>query len=252
MALAVGTQHPPAHPPWTQVGWAIIILASSLVIGIGTGIGVYFFEVLVGSGSWYNSRTFADVFTEIPTGIALIWMIIIRVRRSGNGPLARDLALLPIPRSRVFISVLAFEILGTAYAMISIPLRPEYAFAARRNLNVPLVDAFHAGPVLGLAYLINIILLAPIGGELLFRGWLWTALGPSWGIWPTALFTGAAWWLFHAYLGIETLKYLLLAAIILSLVRHYTGSVRATIVVHILDNVRLVIVAFVILLVSRH
>ena len=92
------------------------------------------------------------------------------------------------------------------------------------------------GPVVLAIFLFNAVVLAPLSEELLFRGWLWTALRRSWGVWPTALLTGAGWWLMHVTEGPARLAVLLLLLIVISVVRHYAGTIRATIAVHALHN----------------
>jgi len=241
----------PTYRPWGEVGWAVIILALSILIGLGIAAGTFFLSLEMGGGAWAGSSAFADVFSIIPTQISCIWMVTIRARRVGGGNLVHGLAAGPIPRSRVFIGALAFELVGTAYALIRVLVQPEYAYAFRNHLFGPLVAAYRAGPILATGYLILLTLLAPVSEELFFRGWLWTALRPSWGIWPTALFTGGVWWISHAYYEPRALHFLLLTAVILSLVRHHTGSVRAAIIIHILENARFVLMQTVMLLILQ-
>ncbi len=251
MALELDKNDLPTCQPWREVGWAIIILALSLLIGLGIGAGAILLSLRMGGASWARSETFATVVSAIPSQISCIWMVMIRVRRVSSGDLVRSLAAGPISHSRVFIGILVFELGGTAYALVRMLMLPENA-AIRHHVYFPLVAAFRAGPILATGYVLMVTLLAPISEELLFRGWLWTALRPSWGIWPTALFTGGVWWISHAYYEPRALPFLLLTAVILSLARHYTGSVRATIAVHMIENVRLVVMTSVALAVLQH
>ena len=178
-------------------------------------------------------------------------MVAIRARRSSDGDLVQSLAAGPIQRSRVFMGVLVFELGGTAYALARMLTLPEHA-AIRHHVYFPLVAALRAGPILATGYVLMITVLAPISEELFFRGWLWTALRPSWGVWPTALLTGGVWLTFTAFFEPRALPFLLLSAVTLSLVRYYTGSVRATIAVHMIENIRLVVMTSVALAVLRH
>jgi len=107
----------------------------------------------------------------------------------------------------------------------------------------PLMDAADGGPFLLMAYAIQLAILAPISEELLFRGWLWSALRNSWGAWPTAIVTGVGWWLPHAGLNSNALISAFPSVVIFGLVREITGSVRAPVILHILFNMRVVIVS---------
>ena len=44
---------------------------------------------------------------------------------------------------------------------------------------------------------LEVIVLAPLAEELLFRGWLWTGLRKHWGVLPTGLVTAVMWLLPH-------------------------------------------------------
>jgi membrane protease YdiL (CAAX protease family) len=96
-----------------------------------------------------------------------------------------------------------------------------------------------------MVYAFQLTVLAPVSEELLFRGWLWTALRRSWGAWSTGFVTGIGWWLLHAGFGSNAIFRLLPSVVILSLVRENTGSVRASVILHVLSNMRMVIVSLI-------
>jgi len=89
-------------------------------------------------------------------------------------------------------------------------------------------------PVLAGVFLI--LLLAPLAEELFFRGWLWTGLRQSWGPVGTGLLTGGAWLLLHLGNGLWKPLFILPSAILFSLARHYGGSVRASLWLHVATN----------------
>ena len=221
MELDLDKNSPSTYRWWEDAGWAVIIWVSSFAIGIGIGLEAYFLVRRMGDASWSRSETFATVVTAIPAEISCIWLVMIRARRVGGSDLVRSLAAGPISYSRVFMGVMVFELGGTAYALVRMLMLPEHA-ALRHHVYFPLVAAFRAGPILATGYVLMITLFAPISEELFFRGWLWTALRPSWGIWPTALFTGGFWWISHAYWEPRALPFLLLTAVILLIPQHYT------------------------------
>jgi membrane protease YdiL (CAAX protease family) len=87
----------------------------------------------------------------------------------------------------------------------------------------------------------NLVVLAPIAEELVFRGWIYTALRRSFSFWPSylvtiALFAGIHWDASH----IRIVQVLPLSAA-LGLMRERAGSIKPTIALHATYN--LVIVA---------
>ena len=80
-------------------------------------------------------------------------------------------------------------------------------------------------------------LLGPVAEELFFRGWLWTALRRFWMPLPVMIATGSSWVGMHMLDDIQTARRLIPLAIVLSLARHFCGSVGATIGLHALNNV---------------
>jgi membrane protease YdiL (CAAX protease family) len=95
---------------------------------------------------------------------------------------------------------------------------------------------FRAGPGLRLAAFLVLGLLAPIAEEMLFRGWLWTALRPFWPPFTCSLVTGCLWLLTHY--GEGTIKIAVLApvALVLGLARARSASLRAPILLHLALN----------------
>ncbi len=86
-------------------------------------------------------------------------------------------------------------------------------------------------------------ILAPLAEEFFFRGWLWDALRRSWGPAATATLTSLLWLLTHAPEGgVARMTLLVPAAIALSYARHRGGSVWASIIVHMCNNVAVAII----------
>ena len=89
--------------------------------------------------------------------------------------------------------------------------------------------------------IVNLVLLAPLAEELLFRGWIYTALRRGFSFWPSylatlVLFAGIHWDPSHT----RIVQVLPLAAA-LGLVRERAGSIKPTIALHAIYN--LVIIA---------
>jgi hypothetical protein len=95
---------------------------------------------------------------------------------------------------------------------------------------------FRAGPGLRLAAFLVLGLLAPLAEEMLFRGWLWTALRPFWSAFSCSLVTGILWVLTH--FGEGTIKMAVLApiALLLGLARSRSASLRAPVLLHVALN----------------
>ncbi len=80
------------------------------------------------------------------------------------------------------------------------------------------------------------IIVAPVAEELFFRGWLWEELRRSWGRPAVALATGLLFLLAHGMGGFVILVCAVPGAVGLSFVRAMDGSVRASLLCHVLYN----------------
>ena len=89
--------------------------------------------------------------------------------------------------------------------------------------------------------MINLVVLAPIAEELLFRGWIQTALRGGIGVWPGGIVTAVLFAAIHYDANHRRFFLVLPLAIALGLVREISGSIRPTILLHAIYN--LIIVA---------
>lgn len=79
--------------------------------------------------------------------------------------------------------------------------------------------------------------MAPLSEELFFRGWLWEASrARGHGTMATMLLTGAPWLLLHGVDAPVRILFLLPTAAILTFARHAGGTVRASLLVHAVNN----------------
>ena len=79
-------------------------------------------------------------------------------------------------------------------------------------------------------------MLAPFTEELLFRGWIYTSLRFSFGLWPAVLASAAVFGFAHYE---DTHLYALAVfpvGIALALIRERTGSVKASMLFHAFNN----------------
>lgn len=97
------------------------------------------------------------------------------------------------------------------------------------------VDATRLGPVGTTLILVEVVLLAPIGEELLFRGWLLPRLraqgGAAWAIGVSAVFFG----LLHPHYGIYV-PFVILYGVVLGWARLRTGGLGVPILLHMSIN----------------
>ena len=89
--------------------------------------------------------------------------------------------------------------------------------------------------------LANLVILAPLAEEVLFRGWLFTGLRRAIGPWPGGLVTAILFAAIHYDANHRRFFLVLPLAISLGVVREVSGSIRPTIALHAIYN--LIIVA---------
>jgi membrane protease YdiL (CAAX protease family) len=101
---------------------------------------------------------------------------------------------------------------------------------APAQLSIP-SDRVTAGALFALA-----VVFAPIAEELLFRGWIYTALRAHWGLWP-ALLTSSALFAFAHYEGTHLYALAVFPiGLALGLIRERTGSIKVSIGYHAFNN----------------
>ncbi len=97
-------------------------------------------------------------------------------------------------------------------------------------------QALEAGPLLLATGMVLTVIVAPIAEELFFRGWLWGRLRPHWRPLATGACTGVLFMLLHLTGGVLKPLFVLPTTVLLTLARHYGGSVRASLIVHVSNN----------------
>jgi membrane protease YdiL (CAAX protease family) len=159
----------------------------------------------------------------------LVFTAYFRARIVGHGDVRVGLGYEPISR-RPVISFMA--ILFGAYAILLMFVR----YWAGPDFFSKQIIIGATSPWLSLLVALQTVLLAPLSEELFFRGWLWTGLRKHWGGFSTAALTSSAWIAGHFAGGAAVAFVLVPAAVILSIARHFGGSVRASLALHILYN----------------
>jgi membrane protease YdiL (CAAX protease family) len=89
---------------------------------------------------------------------------------------------------------------------------------------------------IAVAAVLAIVVLAPVAEELFFRGFFFAGLRSSWGLWPSALLSGAVFGLVHAPTGPTAAIPLAGLGVGLAWLYNRTGSVWPCILAHMLNN----------------
>jgi membrane protease YdiL (CAAX protease family)/uncharacterized RDD family membrane protein YckC len=83
---------------------------------------------------------------------------------------------------------------------------------------------------------VTIVVLAPIGEELFFRGFFFSGLRSRMSVWPAALISGLVFGSVHAPTGITTVIPLAALGIVLAWLYDRTGSLWPCVIAHTLNN----------------
>jgi membrane protease YdiL (CAAX protease family) len=208
------------------IGWSLLAMAPALLAAIIAGAFKFSTE----------SPDFPQDVGRPIRELAIIggygiWFfgIYIRGRAVGNGLVHRGLGYEPIARG---LLIVIMAILIATYAVL-LNLR---LYLIRPDLLSKELTMAAAAPWLSLYAALKEVVFDPLAEDLFFRGWLWTGLRKRWGATSTAVFTGALWLALHASAKIYILAMIFPVAVILSVARHFGGSVRASIALHILYN----------------
>jgi membrane protease YdiL (CAAX protease family) len=191
--------------------------------------------------SWQIGNVAYGLLALLAMDITLLFAAWRRGRIVGQGNAIAGLGAGPIRRPRLLAA------LAAAYFVTSIGwtlLLGQWVDLEHAPAVVDLLQqAADIGPAMQVAIVLCIVGFAPLWEELFFRGWLWTGLRHRWGMLPVMLATALPWLLAHLSDGLARPLFLIPGAIFLSLAREYCGGVRASLVLHLLNN--LVVMLFI-------
>jgi membrane protease YdiL (CAAX protease family) len=238
-----------AFRPWRvllrAVLWLLLAESASICAAVLAGVIAGLSQALArsqGTEAWHPDPRLYLLIATIALQVTLLLTALGQGRAVGGGNRAIGLGAVPMRRYgliAVFAGLMVAWVIAYVAAIIRFRTFNDYvATKVPAVLTVP--DP--GSPILLTTMLLLAVLGAPIAEELFFRGWLWTALRRSWSVWPTALCTAGLWLAIHAIDGPLRVLILLPTAILLCLARHHGGSVRASLLVHIVNNTTAVVI----------
>lgn len=215
----------------TAALWLVLAVAASFGIGFAIGFGPAF---LAGLRHQPVPHRAVSALIGPLSAAALQATLLLGAWSRSRPPRGAGLGAGPIQRPALLATLAIGQLFATfAWAFLVVRLfgTPSTAIATL------LRQSAQSGPWLLGALVVLATVMAPICEELFFRGWLWTALRRHWSPVPTAIATASPWLLLHiADGGWRRVLVLIPAAILFSVGRHYCGSVRASITMHIVNN----------------
>jgi membrane protease YdiL (CAAX protease family) len=221
------------------VGAVVAGIAAAFVAGLTIGV--------------HNGLTLRDparawklgpaAYGLICIGVTDVMLLLAAWRRAkvvGRGDVMAGLGGGPIKRPRLLA---ALAIIGAAVVfgwmvLLSAWLKPS----DHMGITALLRDTQAAGPIMQGAMVLCMVVLSPIWEELFFRGWLWTGLRQHWRPMPVMLATSLPWLMLHLTDGLVRPLFLIPAAITFSLARQYCGGVRASLTLHMLNNLIAIVI----------
>jgi membrane protease YdiL (CAAX protease family) len=232
----------PSERPLRLLLRGLLWLLLAEAVSFCTSFGIVLVAALSQAGTPHVGRLWLPLPPVIPALAATVALQVTLLagdlrqgRQLGHGDRLRGLGAPPVRRPRFVAGLVAAVILWVLlYVAVLIRFHAVASFVAT---DVPPALAPLPGSDLVLAVrMVLVVALAPVAEELFFRGWLWTGLRRSWGVWPTAVVTSAVWLSLHALGAPVRVPILVPTAILLCVARHYGGSVRASLAVHVANN----------------
>jgi len=157
-------------------------------------------------------------------------------RRIGHGNWRLGLAALPIKRRGTVAALTALLLLYLGLLVAA----SVTSYSAKGGTALPRIGpevlAAQTGMVAMMLQGLFLVAVAPLAEELFFRGWLWTGFRAHRSARWTAVVTSLMWLLLHLPDGWAKPLYPIPTAILLSLARQYGNSVRASLLLHVVNN----------------
>ena len=224
--------------PWPAVAIVVLIMAVSLAIGFGLSLGLGFGRAR-DLGSKSNA---AALMAMLVAQVCMVAGALIAAQLRGGGIISALALKAPVGGFGSYVR--GFALLALAVGAFTVLTNVVLGQDAGQDL------AEFSGLFRGPWWLLALFVVgvgAPLSEELLFRGFLQTALVPTrLGYWGATLVTTSIWAALHAGYSVAGLIEVFLIGLVFAWILRRTGSLRVTIVCHAVYNSALALmVAFV-------
>ena len=208
--------------PGPLVTLYLLIFAISAVVGMKLGSA--------GDPEWRFGWQ-AMIWATVQGGlILLVTLVVPELRRSFRSLYAAARNPLTAGDVVLFIALMVSWCFGANQMLFAVPLihwHPEFAGVMGYSPHIS-----PAGPVFIFLWCITSVILAPLGEELFFRGYMQNLWHRRWGLWPGILLSAA----FFGAMHFQTMIFAGVAGIFFSLVYLRTGSLWPGTLLHGLYN----------------
>jgi membrane protease YdiL (CAAX protease family) len=238
--LRIDTPPPrPERPAWLFCLTLVWLIAASAtawawVFLIGVVIGVRNGAPLGHALTWQVGQPSAILLMLLVADVVLVFAGWGRGTVVGGGDARAGLGFGPVRRPGLLVAFATMGeavVLGWAILVYGVLQPADHGVIASLLAATPRASVVEQAGILFCT-----VVLSPLWEEFFFRGWLWTGLRRHWGTLPVMLATAVPWLALHMFDGLLRPLYLLPMAVMLCLARQYCGGIRASITLHVLNN----------------
>ncbi len=237
---AVAAPPPPPRPwgIWATVGWTLLACLIGMIamfiaaVAMGVVIGVAGVAATGGDfdiQQWIAAHNgMIEMLAYVPMAIVTLAFLAVPIwmRRFRYGPYV-SLGRVPMRRYVVtMIVMLSYLVLLEVAGIVTNRPVPQW-----------MVDTW-ATSGSGLLMLAVVVLVAPLAEEVLFRGFVYRGFeGTAMGAALPIIVTSIMWAVIHVQYGLVEIAMLFVAGLLLGWSRHWTGSIRPAILMHMTMNI---------------
>lgn len=216
---------PPTRFPYANWGAGTALLGVILALGTGIVLGVP--AVIAGQEDDGDLTTLGNIGVQLATALAFLMVPMAIAAQRGAKGLPEILRRLGVRRFRPSALKWMAAAIG-AYLLFAI----FYSLLIVEPKQEDIAEGFGSVPV----QFLLIVIAAPIGEEVCFRGMLYGGLRNRLPRLAAALAAGLVFGALHALTGVTAVPPLIAFGVILSLLYEKTGSIVPGILLHMLNN----------------
>jgi CAAX protease family protein len=216
----------PVRSGFPYANWGAGTAIVGVVVALAAGIALGIPAVIAGHKPGGDLTTFGNVGVQLATalGFLLVPMAIAAQRGAGGMEILRRLGVRPFRPSALgwmLAAIGVYLLFATFYSLVIVEPKQE-----------DIAEGFGAIPV----QVLLIVIAAPIGEEVCFRGMLFGGLRERLPRIPAALIAGLIFGGLHALTGLTAVPPLIVFGFLLCLLYEKTGSIVPGIMLHMLNN----------------